>query len=131
MADQYINMYKDNPTEGGIDGTVVSDANDMSNPAAVTLDASQNETKTVKLALRCAAHYKTTGNTVVEALGDTDDRWKFSLEENGTFEDAITIASSIDTVNTIFFARASSDSLETPIRDTSVKIKVSTTIEQI
>ena len=39
MANAYINIYKDNPTEGGIDGTAVSMGNSYTDPVRFALDA--------------------------------------------------------------------------------------------
>ena len=127
MANPYINIYKDNPTEGDTDGTLVS-TGDFSSPVDITLDAAQNETKTLKLAVRCSAGYHTADNTVIQDFNDTNDRWKFSLSENGAYDDAITITGTVDSLNTVFWARASSDSLESPVRDNSVSFKVTTKI---
>lgn len=118
-----------NPTEAGTDGTVVSTDGAQTAPIVANLDAAQNEVKKIKLALRCENGYTTQGDTVIQDYNDTNDRWKFSLTENGTFADSVTIASAISTVNTIFWAQASSDSLESPMRDTSVSLQVTTIIQ--
>ena len=101
---------------------------DEDNPIAVTLNASQNEVKTIKLAVRCNNGFQTYGDTVIRDMNDANDRWKFALLENGDFSDEITINSVIDTVNTIFYGRASSDSLEGQKVDTNVKFVLSTTV---
>ena len=129
MANAFINIYTGNPTEGGTDGTIISSGGTQTAPLVVTLDASTNEVKKTKLAIRCESGYQTTGNTVIQDNGDTNDRWKFSLTENGTFADSITIGGGIDTGNSIFYAQTSSSSLESPMRDTTVSIQVNTTIE--
>ena len=129
MANAFINIYTGNPTEGGTDGTIISSGGTQTAPLVVTLDASTNEVKKTKLAIRCESGYQTTGNTVIQDNGDTNDRWKFSLTENGTFADSITIGGGIDTGNSIFYAQTSSSSLESPMRDTSVSIQINTTIE--
>ena len=118
-----------NPTAGDTDGTAISTGGDQTSPLVITLDASTNETKKAKLGIRCEAGYATTGDTTIQDNNDTADRWKFGLTENGTFTDTLVIASTIDTVNTIFYAQASSDSLETPTRDTSVSMRVNTVIQ--
>ena len=129
MANPYINVYMNNPTEGGTDGTAISTNGEQTAPLVITLDASKNEVKKVKLGIRCEVGYMTQGNTVIQDNNDTNDRWKFSLTENGTYDDAITLGSAIDSVHTIFWAQASSSSLETPQRDTSVTMRISTVIE--
>ena len=62
--------------------------------------------------------------------GDTNDRWKFSLTENGTYSDTVIISSGVGSVNSIFYAQASSSSLENPARDTSVSIKLKAVVDQ-
>lgn len=128
MSNAYINIYKNNPTAAGTDGTAVSTDGAYSSPVTVTLDASQSESKKVKLAIRCETGYTTSGNTVISDNGDTNDRWKLCLTENGTYTDSITISSTIDDANTIFYAQASSASTETPATDRTVSLRVATTI---
>ncbi len=129
MANSFINIYSGNPTEGGTDGTVISTDGAQTAPLVVNLDASQNEVKKVKLGIRCESGYITSGDTVIRDNNDTNDRWKFSLSENGAYADSITISAAISTVNTIFWAQASSSSLESPTRDTTVSLQVSTVIQ--
>ena len=128
MANAYINVYKNNPTEGGTDGTAVSIGGTYTDPVTVSLNATNNESKKVKLAIRCESGYTTTGNTTISDSGDTNDRWKLCLTENGTYADSITISSAIGATNVIFWARASSASSESPATDRSVSLQVSTTI---
>lgn len=128
MANAYINIYKNNPTAGGTDGTAVSTDGAYTSPITVTLDASQSESKKVKLAIRCETGYTTSGNTVISDNGDTNDRWKLCPTENGTYTDSITISSTIDDTNTIFYAQASSASTETPATDRTVSLRVATAI---
>jgi len=129
MANPYINVYMNNPTVGETDGTAVSSGGTQTAPLVVRLDASTNEVKKTKLAIRCEAGYTTTGNTVIQDNNDTNDRWKFATEENGAYADSITLSAAIDTVNTIFWAQASSSSLESPSRDSSVTMRVNTMIQ--
>ena len=129
MSNPYINVYMNNPTEGGTDGTAISTDGAQTSPLTMTLDASVNETKTAKLALRCEAGYTTTGNTTITDYNDTNDRWKFGFSTSGTFSDTIIFTSAIGTANTIFYAQASSSSLESPTRDTSVSMRVNAVIQ--
>ena len=131
MANAFINLYTGNPTEGLTDGTIISTDGTQTAPLTLTLDASQNESKKAKLGIRCESGYQAMPNTVIQDYNDTSDTWKFSLTENGTFADSITLAAGIDTGNTIFWAQATSSSLESPTRDTSVSIRVNATIEAV
>ena len=128
MANAYINVYQNNPTAGGTDGNAVSTGGAYTAPITVSLDASQNESKTVKLAIRTEAGYTTTGNTVISDNGDTNDRWKLCMTENGTFADSITISTAITNANVIFYAKASSADTESPSTDRSVSLQVQTVI---
>ena len=125
----YINVYNNNPTAGGTDGNAVSLDGAQTNPVSVTLDASISQSETVKLALRCDSGYTTTGNTTVTATGTSAARWTFCATENGTYASTLTISTAIGTTNTLFYAKATSLSNETPAVDTSVSIEVTAQIE--
>ena len=58
---EYISLYMNNPTKGGTDGTAVSENMSQTSPVSVVLNATENEVKAVKAALRCAEGYKTSG----------------------------------------------------------------------
>lgn len=121
MANAYVNVYQGNPTAGGTDGTIVS-TGDNSAPISFALDAEQNESKTVKCAIRTETGY-TYENAVIADNGDTNDRFKFCLTDSGTFADSISVGTVTDT-NTIFYVKASSADTEPPQTDRSVKVKV-------
>ena len=127
MANPYINVYMNNPTAGGTDGTAVSIDGDNTAPITFTLDASQNESKTQTLAIRTGTGYTTSGDTVISDSGDTNDRWKLSLDGT-TWSDSITITTAITATNTIFYVKASAADTESPQTDRSVKINVQATI---
>lgn len=124
MANPYINIYMNNPTAGGIDGTAVSTDGDFTAPISFTLDASLNESQTQKLAIRTESGFVTKGTTTISDNNDTNDRLKLCWTENGTFADSISTANSIDSVNTIFYAQASSADTETPQTDRSINFKI-------
>ena len=123
MANAYINLYTNNPTAGSTDGTAVSTGGDFTAPISFTLDASENESKTVKLGIRTETGYTATEVTI-EDQNDTNDRLKLCLTEDGTFTDSISIGS-VSAVNTIFYAQASSANTESPTTDRSASFKVS------
>lgn len=131
MANAFINLYMNNPTAGGTDGTAISTDGTYTSPLTVSLDAAINESKTVKLAVRTETGYTTTGSTTISDNGDTNDRWKLCLTENGTFTDSITISNAITDVNTVFYAKASSADTETPSTDRSVSLRVAATIAAV
>lgn len=120
-----ISIFKNNPTEGLTDGTQVSTGTDYSEPINFTLDASQNETATVKLAIRTNSGYATSGTTTISDNGDTNDRLKLCWTENGTYTDELTTNDSIGAANKIFYCKASSSSEELPRLDRSLSLRVS------
>ena len=131
MANAYINIYKNNPTEGATDGTAVSTDGNNTSPIEFTLDAEANETGTVKLAVRTESGYVTSGTTTIADLNDTNDRLKLCWTAGGSFADTITTNNSISSVNTIFYAQASSASTENPQTDRSASFQVSCVIASV
>ena len=129
-ASDYINIYKDNPTAGATDGTAVSMNGDLTAPINFKLDASENEEKTLPLAIRTETGYVATEVTI-EDKNDTNDRLKLCLTENGTFTDSITFPDQITAVNTVFYAKASSADTENPQTDRSASFKVTAVIASV
>lgn len=129
MADPYINIYKNNPTAGGTDGTAVSTGGDFTAPISFVLDASIGESATQKLAIRSESGYIATDVEIFD-YNDTNDRLKLSLTENGEFSDTITVGT-VSAVNTVFWAQGSSSSSENPQTDRSAKFKVSGVIASV
>lgn len=123
----YAHVYKNNPTAGAADGSLVSEG-DNSNPVvAGPLDASKNEESAViKLAIRCEAGYNTVGETVIALTGTSADKWALSLNGSnwGDYGASLTIPTAITTVNTVFYAKAKAVSTENPVNDTTVKMTV-------
>ena len=128
-ASDYLNLYKNNPTAGTTDGTAVSTGGNFTAPITFALDASENESQTLKLAVRTETGYIATDVTITDQ-NDTNDRLKLCLTENGTFTDSISIGS-VSAVNTIFYARASSADTENPQTDRSASFKVSGVIASV
>ncbi len=134
----YINLYTNNPTAGGTDGTVVSLDGTQTSPISVTLDKTKAESKAIKCAIRCDAGYKASGDVTISLSGTTAAKWKLAKDSNyadaaaaltsAAWADSIAI-SGVTTANTIFWVKASSTTDENPTKDTSVSIKASCTIE--
>ena len=121
MANQWVNIYKNNPTEGGTDGTAVSTGGTFTAPITFVLDASVNEEQAQKMAIRTETGYIARDVTLSDS-NDTHDRLKLCKTENGTYADSITFDEITDT-NTIFYVKASSDSSENPQTDRSVGVQ--------
>ena len=138
-ANAYINIYTNNPTAGDTDGTAVSTGGEFTAPIVVDLNASASEVKKVKLAVRCETGYETSADVVISVVaadanstaGATTDKWGLSLTENGTFASTLTITSTVDDSNTVFWAQVSSANGEEPVLDTSVALQLSTSITTV
>lgn len=131
MANPYLNLYMNNPTAGGTDGTAISTDGTYTAPLVVTLDASVSETKVVKLGIRTQSGYTTVSDTTITDSGDTNDRWKLSFDSDTGWADTITFTDTIRATNTIFYAKASSDSNEQPTTDRSVSFDVNAVIQAV
>ena len=68
----YINVYTGNPALDGTDGTQISTDGAQTSPLSVVLDATKEENKVMKIALRCDAEHEVkadaSGNTVTVDL---------------------------------------------------------------
>ena len=131
MANPYINIYMNNPTAGATDGTAVSTDGANTAPISFTLDASQEATQILPLAIRTEAGYITSGTTTISDDNDTNDRLKLCWTQDGTFTDSISTADAITSVNKIFYAKASSASTENPQTDRSASFKVNCVIATV
>lgn len=127
----YINLYNNNPTVGLTDGDAVSLNGAGTNPISVSLDASLQEEKAVKVAIRCDSGYQTQGSTTISFTGTSAGYWTICDTENGTYASSLTFSNTIDATNTIFYVKAASASSETPTLDTSVSVQVITKVEAL
>ena len=125
-----MHFYMNNPTAGTTDGTEISNGTETL-PLTLTLDASQEEAKAAKCAIRCNSGYSVEGGASIYGSGTNSAKWQFAIDNNySTAEDALTFATWQDTIvvdnvgasNVIFWAKASSTSLESPANDRSVDI---------
>lgn len=138
MANAYLNVYMNNPTAGGTDGTLVSTDGAQTSPISATLDASKAESAVIKLALRCGAGYVTdTNGASITFEGSTASKWLVAYSASNTgdtapsesaFASTATIPVQIKQKNVIFWVKATSTTDENPANDTSVKLKVSAKI---
>lgn len=86
----YYHLYMNNPTAGAADGTKVSEDHAFTAPISAVLNASNNESKLIKLAIRCESGYETVGNVELKKLywdgsttaetGGNLDKWKFAQD---------------------------------------------------
>jgi len=134
----YIHVYKDNPTAGGTDGTLVSEGDNSSPVEVGPLNATNNEESSpIKLAIRCDSGYQTYGNTTIDPVGTNQDKWALADDNAGspaTWQDwgvALTVTEIIGATNKIFWAKAKAVSGEEPQNDSSVDLQVSTTIQAV
>lgn len=117
MANPYINIYKyDEATQSY--SKAVSTGNSFTEPIHLTLDAEQNESKTIPLAIRTERGYTAQTVTIAPYGGS-----RFTLsKDNLTFGSSITF-DSVDTTNQIFYAKATSVDTEQPKTDRSTKFR--------
>lgn len=149
MANPYINIFKDNPTEGAKDGTYVSTSGIFTAPILAVLNSEQkylDRMKDIKLAIRAEAGYKTVGETEIYTNLVTDDLltarefdnfnlyWETIRDsegnditvETGDFHAGIKLVTlkSISSKNKIFWLRISAEEGEEAKIDKSVRIVV-------
>ena len=144
----YISLYCGNPTAGGTDGTLISENMAQTSPLSVTLNATENEVKAMKVAIRCENGYRTTGNVVIgfkfwdgsayQETGGNISKWKLAADnsytkdnvlESAAWGDSLTISDVIRSTNHCFWVRAESSSDEKPQTDKSVAIHVEGIVE--
>lgn len=131
MANPYINIYNNNPTQWGTDGTAVTTDGSYGNAIRVNLDAAQSESKIVKLAVRTVTGFSADNVYITsETTGDVPQKWSFGLDPDDptSFGTDLLLADAVDDSNYIFYAKATSSSSETPTTDTSEKLKLTATI---
>lgn len=127
---QRLHLYMNNPTTGSTDGTEISsDTNVL--PLNIVLDATQNEEKAVKCAVRCDSGYEVEGDVTVYLEGTNADKWSLAPDDN--YEDSDTavldnlfasaiILTDVGSTNKVFWVKAASSSSASPQNDRSVKI---------
>lgn len=118
-----------NPTAGGTDGTAISTDGTYTAPLTFTLDAVQSETKIAKLGIRTESGYIAQSGTTIADSSDTNDRWKLSFSSDTGWADSITFSDTITATNSIFYAKATSATAETPSNDRSVSLNVQAVIQ--
>ena len=146
---EYISLYMNNPTNGGTDGTAVSENMSQTSPVSVVLNATENETKAVKAALRCSVGYKTSGNTKVSFAfwdgasykdsGGSIEKWQVAKDNDfteetvlnvGEWKNSLEIEDVINSKNYCFWLKIAADSTEAPHTDKTVSIHIEGTIEE-
>ena len=135
-----LHVYINNPTAGGTDGTAASDNGAQTNPimASLVVDDNTDAEVAVKCALRCDSGYHTQGNTVlsfVDSQGTavTSNYYKLATDNNyassaaaltgASWSDTLTISTSIEDTNTVFWVKLSAAKGTSASNDTSVSLK--------
>lgn len=129
-----FHVYKNNPTSGGTNGTLVSEGTGSSPITVGPLNASNNEeSAAITLAIRCESGYITTGSTVITPVGTTAAKW--ALSDNGSswgaYGAALTISTLIGATNMLFYAKAKATADENPANDSSVSLQVQATVAAV
>jgi hypothetical protein len=137
-----IKIYKNNPTAGGTDGTLVSSGtglNPIESGAIKVPESGYAEGNWIKLAVRCDAGYETVEDSLRHARISIEDSagvtlWQLAPDNAGSagtpedWGDPLDFLTKIGDTNTIFWARARVASTEEPANDESVDIQVAATI---
>lgn len=96
------------------------------------LNASNNEeSAAIPVKLQCEAGYKTVGNTTVSFEGASNAKWSVCDTEDGSYAPTLSISSEISEAGTTIYVKARATEDEAPSNDTSVDIKISTTIAAV
>ena len=133
-----IHIYKNNPTAGGNDGSMVSEGTN-GNPIIIgPLDASKNEESApLKLAIRCDDGYVARdGAKITATIGESlnpSDMWEFSLDGTNWsgYKSVLAIEQEINNTNMVFYCRAKATENEQPSNDITAKIIVIATVEAV
>ena len=142
MAESKIKIYKNNPTAGGTDGTLVSSGtglNPIESGAIKVPESDYAEGNWIKLAVRCDPGYETvldSGRHARVSIVDSSgvNKWQLAPDSSGSPGTPVAwglpldFSSEIGSTNVIFWARARVASTEEPANDTSVNIQVTATI---
>lgn len=107
----YHHIYMANPTAGGTDGTQISEGRAFTAPLSVVLDATANESKAVKLAVRCLTGYETVGSTTIApyyyngtdyvASGGNIAKWKLAPDLSTAGSNTYTVTTNAASGNTV------------------------------
>ena len=123
----YLHVYKNNPTAGGTDGSLVSEGTGLNPITTNALNATMNEESAViKLALRCEAGYTTSGDITITPMGTTSSKWALSADGTtwGAYGAVLTITTVIGVVNTIIYCKAKAVSGESVVNDSTVTLQL-------
>lgn len=120
MANQFINVYKNEPTEGAKDGTLVSTGGAFTSPISIIL--SKSTSATIKLAIRTEQGYRTTGETKIKVV-DPKNSTKLSWVDDTASTTEISTTEPITDTNKIFYLYSDSSDLEEG-RDTDISLQV-------
>ena len=137
-----IKIYKDNPTAGGTNGTLVSSGTGLDpieSGAIKVPESGYAEGNWIKLAVRCDTGYETVEDSSRHARISIEDStgvtyWQLAPDNSGQagtpedWGDPLDFLSKIGATNTIFWVRARAAHTEEPKNDTSVNIQVTATI---
>ncbi len=123
-----INIYKDNPTSGGVDGTKVS-CGDFSEPVHFDLDALSVDEQIIPLAVRCDYGFRSLGEVTISDFADVNSRYQLAASASGVYTDSITFAG-VSWANVPFFAKARTIANEYASLDRSTKFQIDCVIER-
>ena len=97
----YASFYTASPTQGGTDGTALSENEVQTAPLSVTLDATKAESSIVKCAIRAATGYKTSGSTVIGFSGTDSAKWGIAADTSTAGSNTYTIGTNTVSGDTV------------------------------
>ncbi len=130
-----MKIYTNNPTEGGTDGTAVSENGALTAPITANVIASETEavSEVVTCAMRCDEGYQTNGAFQLKTVNTSDktdytgENVKISLD-NSNFYNSLMVTAPVGEKNVLFYVKLTAAIGENPVNDTSVQIYHNATI---
>ena len=133
-----IGIYFGEPTPGDTDGTKASEGTGAAPITIGPLDTAANqESSPMKLAIRCDSGYTAAAGATIAISGTTAAKWALAPDADGSsgtfgaYGASLVISSAIVATNTLFWAKAKTESSESPLSDTSVDLVVTATISPV
>lgn len=126
-----IGIYFGTVTANGTDGTRVSEGTESTPFEISGLDTAANDVSAnYALAIRCNDSFYASNDATITPTGTTASMWCLANYAGtwSNYGEALTFTSQIPDTNVLFWAKAKTVSTENPVKDTSVDLVISATI---
>jgi hypothetical protein len=131
----YIHVFQGNVSANAVDGLMVSEGTKENPIITAEIDATFGaETRPIKLALRVDAGYVTSGETKLQAVGESAKKWAFASDQQGEpggflgYGEPFILKEPIGNANKVFWLKARASADEQPQADSRVTIAVKSNI---